>query len=282
MAKFLIIPTVAWKSYSALTANTAVSGTIYNSMNSPKDDYVTVASTQTLDFTHSAALTFPLSVASCPAAFWTKWGDAILTDTSPDNYYMRLQTGASFGAVATKTLVTVYGDATAATNDVSINGGMTKTDGYSHVIGVFDDQYSDICWRIQLLNYGTPTYTDFKLYEVIIGHKVSLPDGTVREERAIQRVHYGGRVGVKKFGDANWSGIYGQNPRKSFELVMEGLNETQRNTFRDVFRYCRGTYPVLVVEDSSDKTTWTKCKMVRRTEEEDAKMFTVAIEFDEI
>lgn len=283
MSAFILVPTVFWKDYSAIDFGTPVYGIEYNAMNAVRSDYVSIESgVATIDFTHSAALAIPTTISSASGAIWTKWGDTILDDVSPNQHYMQLWTGATIGTVAQKTLVTVYGDATASSDDIVVNPLVSKTDGYSHMIGVFDDQYTSVAWQIKLLNYGSPTIPEPLLYEVMIGHVFALPDGYVREERAIQRVHYGGRVGVRAFGDASWSGIYSHSPRKSFELQMEGLVESDRNIWRDVFRYGRGVFPVLVVEDSSDKTTWTKAKMTRLYIEEDSKMYNLTLEFDEI
>lgn len=282
MSGFLLVPTCMFGNYSSITASESI-GIVYNAMNSPKSDYAAVDAATNMDFTHSAALSFPTSFASNPAAFWLKLGDGILDGADPNNHYFQLWTGATAGTVAQKTLAAVYGDCAVNGNDVEVNTAIAKTNGFAHLIGVFDDQYSSVVWRIAENYYGTGGgVTSFYLYEVIVGFKVSLPSGFLREDRSIQRVHYGGRVGTKKFGDSNWSGIYSYSPRKSFELTLENTSSTNRDIFLDVFKYSRGVFPILVVEDQSDKTTWTKCKMVRYQEEEDAEMFTVTMEFDEI
>lgn len=281
MSSFLIVPTVFWSAYSDVEPATATAGGIFNALNSARTDYLTFSTdVETIDFTHSAALTIPTTISGS-GAFWIKASDAIFDSIGLDTVYFQLWTGATIGTVAQKTLVTVYGDCTVSGDNVVTDTGIAKTDGYAHMIGVFDDQYTSVAWQIQPLTSAASNVA-ISLYEVMIGHTVSLPDGYVREERNVQKVSYGGKVGVKRFGDASWSGIFSTGTRKSFELVMEGLTETQSNVFRDVFRYCRGVFPVLVVEDSSDKTTWTKCRMTRRTCEENMNYFTNTIEFEEV
>lgn len=282
MSAFVLVPTVFWKGYSTIDFGTLSVGIEYNATNAARSDYAAITNgTDTLDFTHSAALTFPTSFAANGAGIWTKWDDAILTADPTYENYLQLWTGADASTDTQKTLVAAYGDCTANGDDIKFAGGGID-DGFAEVIGLYDDQYSDVFWRIVLNNYTGLLIEEHNLYEVMIGHIVPLPDGYVREERAIQRVHYGGRVGVRAFGDASWSGIYSHAPRHSFEIQMEGLVESDRNIWRDIFRYGRGVFPVLVVEDSSDKTTWTKCKMTRLFIEEDTKMYNLTIEFDEI
>jgi hypothetical protein len=288
MSSFFIVPVFFWDCpVKTLACPDTSSGSIYNAINSPANDILEIDGGGNINIESNAAAGFvPVtSLSSSNSAIYMKLADDVLDDPDTDCFGANFYTGANSGALTQRTLSAVYGDCKANGDTVDMNDAAPSAyqiDGFANVIGAYDDQYTGAYQRIGITaTAGVPVSTP-TVYEFMIGHIVSAPDGFIRRDRQEDIMHFGGRVGTTRFGNSTWSGVYSNRPRKHFELVMQALRVDTRNQMRDMFRYGRGCYPILFVEDSDDVRTWKKIKILSKQEVENSGEFDVTLEVEEI
>jgi len=291
VSSFFIIPTIFVDNYEAGIDISPIGSygaedegfEIYNALNSQRFDYAKIYgfSQQPIEISHS---NLPFTLPDCfngNAAMYLKFNKELNNHiNSAMNFMdMTLTSGAS-------TVSLVYGDAHDKSGityfeDIDYN----KSTNFSECVSVFDDQYNDKNWTLTLGSeeVDVATYgTEFKLYELMIGYAIAIPEGYVREDVSKEREFFGGVRSTRPFGQPLWSGLNSLSPRISFELTFESLPTSARNDWCDIYAYSRGTFPMMFIEDSSDKTTWKKVRMTGIQESEDAGMHTLVIGFEEV
>lgn len=288
MASVVIVPSIFWSQYTdvdtATTVNTEYTATkIYAAMNSSRLDYYKLWShaDQPITINHGATITLPSLFTGSASAFFVRAAAAIATPLDSEYNYWKFYTGTS-AAGTLRTPSAVYGDGTINSNQIEYDSVVATT--YANTIGVYGDDYTDQYQRLTLGNDdATPSYTQFNLYEFMIGHAISLPDGWVREERSVSWEFQFGSVKNTYAGYQNWSGQWAApNGRRMFEYSCFGLNKTTRDRWLTIFKYCRGTLPVVIMEDSSDTTTIRKMRLTDYQENESGQSWDIVLGVEEV
>lgn len=287
MASVVVIPTIYWSAYSDVDTACTISSEytltkIYAAMNSPRYDlyYLWSHADQPITIDHGASFTFPTLFTGSASAFFIR-AEAALANTLTSNYnWWKFYTGSS-AAGTLRTPAAVYGDGVINTNQIEYDSPVTTT--YVNTIGVYGDDYTDRYHRLTLGNDGTPGYTSFKLYEFMIGHAVSLPDGWLREEREVSWDFVVGDIKAGYAGYQTWSGQWAAaGGRKSFEYSCNGVNQATRDLWRTIFQYSRGCLPVVIMEDSNDTTSIMKVRLTDYQDTEDGQAWSLTIGVEEI
>lgn len=262
---------------------------IYNAFNSPRTDYTNIYgfAQQPIIYQNAigASFTLPSFLDASATAIYMRWEPAVCDPLGAGvtTNYIIFYTGASTGTVVERVCTAVYGDGSLKSDWIGLDGANGTVTPYADVIGIYDDNYNDKIFKIELTNdeADIATYGDeWKLYELMLGYWLALPDGYIREELTGEYSTFGGKLTRRPHGQPLWSGLYGQK-KEGKELVFEGLRQSDRDNLVSMFAYSRGVFPLLLVERTAEKDTWKKVIMTGCEETEDGGYFGLTIGFVE-
>lgn len=287
MSSVVVIPTIYWSAYSdvdtACVTQTEYTATkIYAAMNSPRMDFYPLWSheDQPITINHGASFTFPTLFTGSASAFYVKAQASIANVLTANYNWWKFYTGAA-AAGTLRTPAAVYGDGAISGDQIQYSSTVSTT--YVNTIGVFGDDYTDQYHRLILGNDGVAGYAQFYIYEFMIGHAISLPDGWLRDEREVSWDFVVGDIKAGFAGYQSWNGQWSAaGGRRSFEYSCNGVNQATRDLWRTIYQYSRGCLPIIVMEDSTDTTSIMKLRLTDYQDTEDGQAWSLTIGVEEI
>ena len=141
--------------------------------------------------------------------------------------------------------------------------------------------YTSDWHKIQLYN-ATATGGNYYLYEIMHGILFYVP-GYQRAYQQRELVNAGSVVSKSDYGNMTAFGEQSRPVRYAKTYTIAALTVDYKNLLVNIVKYCRGSFPVLIVEEDSNVETWYKA-ILRSIEwrEPYSDEYTVDIECEEV
>lgn len=177
------------------------------------------------------------------------------------NYAFSDQVGAGY---TTQDVSQVYGDNSSnAPNDTDVycSGLAVVSDRRRGKIVFTKEGLASATYPYNRLLLGTADATgngeNEKIYDVMFGILMNLPTGKTFIDQTTD-TYYGSDVTARAFGQVVQNSKMGSGRKRQASIIFKKLNTTEKTLVFDIFKYSRGGFPLLIIQDETDVTTWFK------------------------
>lgn len=194
------------------------------------------------------------------SAFYCEVQNSVFTALSGnynEYYFLASVDGVSYSALTFSS----HGDGVNSGAVITCSGSVVDSQGNArrartlmyYDTGLSAAQYQQLLFETA----GGHTGANYALYDVMNGILINLP-GELRDAKEYSREFYGSTVQHGPYGRLQWGGEKSGNSKRTISYTFGGLSQTHMTLLRNLVRYCRGSFPVLIVEDTASVETWYK------------------------